>query len=531
MGEKAGTIEWARNEVIESDQLLTKGRRKLAEDRANGGVDMNNNYPPLNSAFIFFNQQIGAHIAGQILVHNQPYRMAEKYTEVALADVIWGNLGINPYEARIRKAISYAATAALMVFWAIPVSKVAQLCVRFSWMRWLCKLPDVIVGIISGILPSVALAILMMLLPTVLRLLARFEGIPRFTGLEPSLMTRYFIFQVVHSFLIVTLSSGIIAALPQLASNPTSIPTILAQKLPEASTFFLTYAILQGLAGSAGGLLQILPLYFGVPTLDEGNRRQLVHETPYIEYPSLMVRFAARLGLTNGNKSMMNAVESAYSFLSENYKPGDQVILYVNLYQINSVLVLKAAETLAKHLHDGTRPGDRSESQRSRGSSESPGKIPIYGVVVEVVGETRGMGELNDELKSRFPPGIEHIICCTYDGGDRSCATRFDMTGGIVWREICISPDGDWYIGRHCTKHVIYYREDKIPKWYKGDPVWTQELDSSPGSAQDGFGWGLTKPVGMYRHELRKCHRLDWRGRDTFMLVWKSYRGVDQSRS
>lgn len=37
----------------------------------------------------------------------------------------------------------------------------------------------------------------MMLLPIVLRLMARFEGIPRFTGLELSLMTRYFIFQVV----------------------------------------------------------------------------------------------------------------------------------------------------------------------------------------------------------------------------------------------------------------------------------------------------------------------------------------------
>jgi hypothetical protein len=52
---------------------------------------------------------------------------------------------------------------------------------------------------------------------------------------------------------------GIIATLPD-ASNPTSILTILAQKLPEASSFFLTYAILQGLAGSAGSLLQIVPL-------------------------------------------------------------------------------------------------------------------------------------------------------------------------------------------------------------------------------------------------------------------------------
>lgn len=44
-----------------------------------------------------------------------------------------------------------------------------------------------------------------------------------------------------HSFLIVTLSSGIIASLNSLIHDPTSIPSILASNLPKASTFFLTY--------------------------------------------------------------------------------------------------------------------------------------------------------------------------------------------------------------------------------------------------------------------------------------------------
>lgn len=57
-----------------------------------------------------------------------------------------------------------------------------------------------------------------------------------------------------------TLSSGIIAALPQLVKNPTSIPSLLATQLPQASNFFLTYTILQGLTGTASGFLQIVPL-------------------------------------------------------------------------------------------------------------------------------------------------------------------------------------------------------------------------------------------------------------------------------
>ncbi|TDL22859.1 DUF221-domain-containing protein [Rickenella mellea] len=226
----------------------------------------NDTYPPLNSAFILFNSQIAAHMAAQILTHNEPYRMATKYTEVAPADVIWGNLGLNPYETQVRKAISYGITAGLIILWVFPVtfvgaiSNVSSLCVQYHWLAWICKLPPTILGIIQGILPPVALAILMMLLPIILRLLARIEGIPRRTGLELSLMTRYFIFQVIHGFLVVTLSSGLIAALPGLINNPGSIPTLLASNLPKASNFFLTYAILQGLTGTAAGFLQIVPL-------------------------------------------------------------------------------------------------------------------------------------------------------------------------------------------------------------------------------------------------------------------------------
>lgn len=77
-------------------------------------------YPPLNSAFVLFHQQIAAHMAAQSLTHHEPYRMAAKYTEVAPADVIWGNLGLNPYETKVRLVISYAVTVGLIIVWAIP---------------------------------------------------------------------------------------------------------------------------------------------------------------------------------------------------------------------------------------------------------------------------------------------------------------------------------------------------------------------------------------------------------------------------
>ena len=130
--------------------------------------------------------------------------------------------GLNPYEARIRQVISYAATAGLIILWSFPVAfvgivaNVAALA-KYSWLSWINKIPGSVLGIIQGILPPLALAVLMMLLPIVLRggspsyfgwnerliglylVLAHFEGIPRKTGIELSLMTRYFIFLVVVS--------------------------------------------------------------------------------------------------------------------------------------------------------------------------------------------------------------------------------------------------------------------------------------------------------------------------------------------
>jgi len=91
-GKKVDTIEWTTQEILDTTQELEKERDILASEfgaQDHKGVK----YPALNSVFVLFNQQIGAHIAAQILTHHGPYRMAQKYTEVAPADVIFDNLG------------------------------------------------------------------------------------------------------------------------------------------------------------------------------------------------------------------------------------------------------------------------------------------------------------------------------------------------------------------------------------------------------------------------------------------------------
>ena len=215
-GEKVDTIVWARKEIVECNKLLEEGRAKMSslDERGAGNPDetalledaavdeegkprvskarfedmdprkmgkqavsavggvakgavkgagairervigAEGDYPTMNSAFVMFNRQIAAHLAVQVLAHHEPYRMSKRYIEVSPSDVIWSNLNLNPYESKIRMAISYAATAALIIFWAIPVafigavSNVYGLCVKYSWLAWLCDLPAPVVGILQ----------------------------------------------------------------------------------------------------------------------------------------------------------------------------------------------------------------------------------------------------------------------------------------------------------------------------------------------------------------------------------------------
>lgn len=165
-GKKVDTIDWCKEEIprlnreIASRQKACLSEMGISANVEHGtdpvaplptsdgvNVTTEESYPRLNSAFVQFNSQLGAMLASQSLSHHEPYRMAQKFTDVAPEDVIWSNLNMNPYESKLRKVISYAATSALIIFWAIPVafvgavSNIEKLSNDYAWLHWLGKIP------------------------------------------------------------------------------------------------------------------------------------------------------------------------------------------------------------------------------------------------------------------------------------------------------------------------------------------------------------------------------------------------------
>lgn len=49
------------------------------------------------------------------------------------------------------------------------VSQINYLTEQFSWLEWINKIPDVILGVVTGLLPVIMLAVLMALVPIVCR--------------------------------------------------------------------------------------------------------------------------------------------------------------------------------------------------------------------------------------------------------------------------------------------------------------------------------------------------------------------------
>ncbi|KAI5291610.1 hypothetical protein KEM54_002887 [Ascosphaera aggregata] len=256
LGKKVDTIDWARKELAR----LTPEIEKLQAKHRAGKV------PLISAVFVEFHTQTDAQSAYQVVAHNQPAHMAPRHIGLLPTDIIWENLRIRWWELVLRQIATLAFVIALVIFWAIPVaivgmiSNINYITEKLPWLGFINNCPPAILGVITGLLPSILLSVLMALVPIILRFMARLGGVTTTANLELRTQYFYFLFQVVQVFLITTFSSAATSAVQEIIQQPQKAATLLAQYLPRASNFYVSYLILQGLTFSSGALLQISDL-------------------------------------------------------------------------------------------------------------------------------------------------------------------------------------------------------------------------------------------------------------------------------
>jgi len=190
-----------------------------------------------------------------------------KLTGVTPKEILWHNLTMT-HPARL-SAMSFANTfvLALIVVWIIPssfigsISNISYLKDNVEWFSWLDKLPQPVIGLLSGLVPPLVTSALSSYVPIFMRYIAKKSGEPTTVSAELQVQTWYYIFQVTQVFLVTALASSAMTFVPELFEHPSNVPKLLADNLPSSSNFYITYFVLQGLAFAAKNILNYSDLF------------------------------------------------------------------------------------------------------------------------------------------------------------------------------------------------------------------------------------------------------------------------------
>lgn len=256
VGTKVDRIETLRKRVVE-----------LA-----GTIDSHRNAPGRNvsddsAIFVSFASQDAAHRAFQQLTFQPKIPLEDRYIAVQPKEVLWKNVQL-PVAQRVSKAsLALVFVIVFTIFFSIPVgiigtwSNAKQLADKVEWLNWLNDLPPWVLGLLTGLVPPFMTSWFVSYVPKLFRKVAKISGEPTTPQAELKTQAWYMVFQVVQVFLVTTVSSGTAAVVTKIMREPHSAPALLAENLPTASNFYLTYFLLQGLTSASSNLLDYSELF------------------------------------------------------------------------------------------------------------------------------------------------------------------------------------------------------------------------------------------------------------------------------
>ncbi|KAH8174698.1 hypothetical protein LIA77_06117 [Sarocladium implicatum] len=253
LGKRVDTIKWTRERLRELNKQIWKMRREVRRDDKS----------KLNAAFIEFDSQESAQAAQQVLAHHRPLQMSPRLLGIRPDEVVWSTLAIPWWQRTVRRFAMLSLIAAAIIFWSIPsalvgmLSSIESLTKIAPFLDFLNKLPTSVLGFIQGFIPPIVLSLFMALVPSMIRVCAKVAGVPSFCKVELYTQTAYFGFQVVQVFLVTTLTSAASTAMFDVLKEPMTAPNVLAQSMPQASNFYISYILIQCLAN--GGTTLIHP--------------------------------------------------------------------------------------------------------------------------------------------------------------------------------------------------------------------------------------------------------------------------------
>ncbi|KAJ1942252.1 hypothetical protein GGF37_003195, partial [Kickxella alabastrina] len=212
--------------------------------------------------FVTFANASSAHLAAQSFTYAQPFKLRTELAPEA-RDVFWENVAL-PLSSRLtRGSVSLVIYVLMIVYWFTMAFLLSTLVSIDALKEYFPRLPEFVdknkwlKGLFRFTTPTFMLSLMNACVPFFLSWIARVSGIQSRSGIQKSVLKRYFLFLIVNVLLIFTVSRTILTDYDKWIENPARIPKLFATSLPTAAPFFMDYIILYGLGYYPIQLLQL----------------------------------------------------------------------------------------------------------------------------------------------------------------------------------------------------------------------------------------------------------------------------------
>ncbi|KAL1567769.1 Calcium permeable stress-gated cation channel 1 [Salvia divinorum] len=254
-GEKVDAIDRQSAEIYWLDKEIAEERNRVTSD------------PKciMPAAFVSFKTRWSAAVCAQTQQSRNPTLWLTDWASEP-RDVYWDNLAIPYVSLTIRKFVVTVAFFFLAFFFVVPVSFVQSLTNVDRILRrapFLKPITEVrfIKSIVQGVLPGIVLKIFLLVLPRILIMIAKLEGLLSISALERISASRYYIFNFTNVVL-VSVIAGTTFEQPDnfLQQSANDIARIIGVSITMKAKFFITYVMVDGWASVAGEIFRLTPL-------------------------------------------------------------------------------------------------------------------------------------------------------------------------------------------------------------------------------------------------------------------------------
>ncbi|KAG7370337.1 protein of unknown function DUF221-domain containing protein [Nitzschia inconspicua] len=265
VGVAATTVTKGANVAADVTTGAVKGVADVTTGAVKGVVSLfySEDGKPLNAGFVSFTNLQATYAAMQMIHYSQPFAM-EVLEAPSPNDIIWANVGKKHKELQVGKLISFSLTTLLCFFWTIPMSFISSLSSieglqEIDWINNLLETSPWLEPVLAQLAPLL-IVLANFALKYILEFLSSFEGPISGAVVQASLFGKLAVFMIIQTFIVSAISGSLISQFTAMAQDISLFVDLLANSLPNQSTYFIQILLVDTAVSLSVELLRVVPV-------------------------------------------------------------------------------------------------------------------------------------------------------------------------------------------------------------------------------------------------------------------------------